>query len=86
MKKEFDLEFCFKGNREYVHGTDIFTKLTEKYNNDLKKIDYNEAKISLRSLDKNTIQEVTSLPERTENRIEYQEQKRQQRPHAQVEK
>ena len=33
MKKKFDLEFCFKGNRKYVHGTDIFTKITEQYNN-----------------------------------------------------
>ncbi len=27
--KEIDLNFCFKGNREYIHGTDIFTKLIE---------------------------------------------------------
>lgn len=33
MKKKFDLEFCFKANRKYVHGTDIFTKITEQYNN-----------------------------------------------------
>ncbi len=39
MKKTFDLDFCFKGNRQYVHGTDIFTKLTEHYNNDIYNID-----------------------------------------------
>lgn len=30
MKKNFDLTFCFKGSRRYVHGTDIFSKLTEQ--------------------------------------------------------
>lgn len=29
MKNNLDLEFCFKGNRTYVHGTDIFNKLIE---------------------------------------------------------
>jgi len=36
MKEIFDLEFCFKGNRNYIHGTDIFTKLAEKYDNVIK--------------------------------------------------
>jgi len=35
MKKEFELEFCFKGSRTYVHGTDIFTKLTGYYGNNI---------------------------------------------------
>jgi len=39
MKEAFDLEFCYKGSRDYVHGTDIFTKLLLIPNNDLKKID-----------------------------------------------
>jgi len=39
MKEKIDLDFCFKGSRKYVHGTDIFTKLTENYNNDVKNID-----------------------------------------------
>ena len=30
---ECELEFCFKGTRNYVHGTDIFTKLVESYSN-----------------------------------------------------
>lgn len=38
MKEKIDLDFCFKGIRKYVHGTDIFTKLTEN-NNDMKNID-----------------------------------------------
>lgn len=29
MNDNFDLEFCFKGNRTYVHGTDIFNKIVE---------------------------------------------------------
>ena len=27
--KELNLEFCFKGNRTYVHGTDIYNKVLE---------------------------------------------------------
>ncbi|MBE0499650.1 MAG: hypothetical protein IBX43_10525 [Campylobacterales bacterium] len=27
--KKHDLEFCFKGNRTYVHGTDIYNKMIE---------------------------------------------------------
>ena len=38
MKKEFDVNFCFKGERKYVHGTDIYTKLTEMYP-DIQKLD-----------------------------------------------
>ena len=30
MQKQFNLEFCFKGNRSYIHGTDIFSKLVEQ--------------------------------------------------------
>lgn len=33
MTKEFDLNFCFKGTRDYIHGTDIYTKLAEQYQN-----------------------------------------------------
>ena len=39
MKEVFDLDFCFKGSRKYVHGTDIFLKLVEKYNDDIENID-----------------------------------------------
>lgn len=31
MKRGFELTFCFKGSRRYVHGTDIFSQLTERY-------------------------------------------------------
>ena len=33
---KYDLEFCFKGNRTYVHGTDIYNKIVEILNNDMK--------------------------------------------------
>jgi len=33
--KKFDLEFCFKGNRTYVHGTDIFNKVIEQCKNEM---------------------------------------------------
>lgn len=39
MKKGFNLDFCFKGSRQYVHGTDIYTKLLEYYSGDIKDID-----------------------------------------------
>ena len=39
MKKEFDLDFCFKGSRKYVHGTDIYTKLIQYQDKDVSKID-----------------------------------------------
>ncbi len=39
MKEKFDLDFCFKGSRTYVHGTDIFTMLTETFGKHIKKLD-----------------------------------------------
>lgn len=39
MIQEFDVAFCFKGSRTYVHGTDIFIKVSEHYSNDIKNID-----------------------------------------------
>ncbi len=39
MQEKFDLDFCFKGNRDYIHGTDIFSKLIEYYDDDVKNID-----------------------------------------------
>ena len=39
MSSTFDLDFCYKGSRNYVHGTDIFSKLTEHFEEDLQKID-----------------------------------------------
>jgi len=39
MTPEFDLEFCFKGSRTYVHGTDIFTEISKYYSDSIKNID-----------------------------------------------
>jgi hypothetical protein len=39
MQNKMDLNFCFKGSRTYIHGTDIFTKITDIFNSDITKID-----------------------------------------------
>jgi len=39
MNDSFNLNFCFKGNRKYVHGTDIFTKISSYYSDNAKRID-----------------------------------------------
>jgi hypothetical protein len=36
MIKENNLEFCFKGSRTYVHGTDIFNTLTNLLKDEMK--------------------------------------------------
>lgn len=56
----------------------VISKAIEENQNSIQKIDYKEARVSLRSLDKESIKEINSLTQRAENRIEYQEQKRQQ--------
>jgi hypothetical protein len=56
----------------------VISKAIRKNQETLQKIDYDESKLSLSSLSKNDIQKVIPLSERTENRINYQEQKRQQ--------
>ena len=61
-----------------AYEINVVSKAIEENQNSLQKINYKEAKVSLRSLDKESIKEITSLTERAENRIEYQEQKRQQ--------
>ncbi len=33
--EEYDLEFCFKGSRNYVHGTDIYQKIVDLLSNDI---------------------------------------------------
>jgi hypothetical protein len=39
MKDTINLNFCFKGKRTYVHGTDIFTKLLSLFHENVLKID-----------------------------------------------
>jgi len=36
MREKNSLNFCFKGSRTYVHGTDIFNKLIEVFKNEIK--------------------------------------------------
>ena len=61
-----------------AYEINVVSKAISENQSSLQKIEYKEAKLSLSSLDKDSIQEVTSLPKRAENRIDYQEQKRQQ--------
>ena len=51
--KKYIPGFCFKGNRNYVHGTDIFNKLIELFGNELngKKIDLSFHGIAKTNLD-----------------------------------
>ncbi|MFL1895116.1 DUF2806 domain-containing protein [Aquimarina sp. 2-A2] len=61
-----------------AYEIDVIAKAITKNQDTLQKIDYSEEKVSLRSLDKESIKEIISLTDRAENRIQYQEQKRQQ--------
>ena len=41
MKKlEIYLNFCFKGDRDYVHGTDMFNSIVKNLDTSLKRIDF----------------------------------------------
>ncbi|MCX2681665.1 DUF2806 domain-containing protein [Galbibacter sp. EGI 63066] len=71
--------YLIKKNAEAkAYEINVVSKAIAQNQSSLQKIEYKESKLSLNSLDKSTIEEITSLPERAENRIEYQEQKRQQ--------
>jgi len=66
MKKEFNLDFCFKGSRKYVHGTDIFTELTKQYNKDAKNID-----IAFHGITVNNMTFSIEKPERKEVKVTF---------------
>lgn len=61
--KEYNLEFCFKGSRIYVHGTDIFNKVIEVLKNEIKneKID-----LSFHGVAKTNMNLVAEKPENDE--------------------
>jgi len=63
MNEKDSLEFCFKGSRTYVHGTDIFNKVTELLKNDIKneKID-----LSFHGITKTNLNLVPEKPENEE--------------------
>jgi len=65
MNEKFDLEFCYKGDRKYVHGTDIFTKLLERYEN-TQKID-----ISFHGISINNLTFFTQKPENKEITVSF---------------
>lgn len=61
--KKYNLEFCFKGSRTYVHGTDIFNKVTDLLKNEIKneKID-----LSFHGIAKTNIDLLVKKPENDE--------------------
>jgi len=61
--KKYNLEFCFKGGRTYVHGTDVFNKVTELLVNDIKneKLD-----LSFHGVAKTNMELVAEKPENEE--------------------
>jgi hypothetical protein len=61
--KKYNLEFCFKGSRSYVHGTDIYNKVIEKLKDEIlnEKID-----LSFHGIAKTNIDLVTQKPENEE--------------------
>jgi len=61
--KKYNLEFCFKGSRTYVHGTDIFNKVSELLKDEMKneKID-----LSFHGVAKTNMHLVSEKPENEE--------------------
>jgi hypothetical protein len=61
--KKYSLEFCFKGSRNYVHGTDIFNKVIKQLKNEMlnKKID-----LSFHGIARTNIDLVNEKPENKE--------------------
>jgi hypothetical protein len=61
--KKYSLEFCFKGSRNYVHGTDIFNKVIKQLKNEMlnKKID-----LSFHGIARTNIDLVNEKPENEE--------------------
>ena len=66
MTQDLDLEFCFKGERTYVHGTDIFNTLTKQFNTPLKKID-----IAFHGIVLNNMSFSTQKPENDEVKVSF---------------
>jgi len=65
MKEKMNLNFCFKGKRTYIHGTDIFTKLTENHCGS-KKID-----IAFHGITINNMTFSTDKPENEEVKVTF---------------
>lgn len=59
MVKE-NLEFCFKGSRTYVHGTDIFNKMLETLNSKMKNVKFD---LSFHGIAKTNIELSEEKPE-----------------------
>lgn len=59
MNKDLDLSFCFKGNRDYIHGTDVYNKLIDIFDDDI----YKKLDLSFHGIAKKNITLTKSKPE-----------------------
>lgn len=66
MQRTFDLDFCYKGSRTYVHGTDIFTKIMEHYTTNVKKLD-----LTFHGITTNNMTFLTEKPEGQEIKVTF---------------
>lgn len=66
MQEHFNLAFCFKGSRQYVHGTDIFTKVTGLQGNGIKNID-----IAFHGITKSNMTFLSEKPEGEETKVTF---------------
>jgi hypothetical protein len=60
MKEFFDLDFCFKGERDYVHGSDIFNKLSDILHSS--EIDNRSIDFSIHGISRSNITILTEKP------------------------
>ena len=65
--KKYELEFCFKGNRNYVHGTDIYNKVIELLSSSIKNEKFD---LSFHSIAKKNIDLVSQKPD-DENKLKF---------------
>jgi hypothetical protein len=65
MDEQYNLEFCFKGDRTYVHGTDIYNKIIK--NLAQKEVDYINIDFSFHGVVKNNILISSIKPEDEES-------------------
>jgi hypothetical protein len=58
--EKYNLDFCFKGSRKYVHGTDIFNKMVEFLDNDMQHTNFD---LSFHGIAKTNIEISKNKPE-----------------------
>lgn len=65
--KKYNLEFCFKGNRTYIHGTDIYNKILKVLEN---KINYGRFDLSFHGIARSNIA-ISSIKPTDESLIKF---------------